>query len=162
MNHSPNPVTLRPLELGDADVIARWAADPEFCHQADWTPGLPFSERQRFHQRLIQSRPPDLIMLGVIHRSVLVGYVDLHGDEPHQREIGFVIGERARWGRGLGPRPQALTMALTSSACRRSGPRPSMPTSARCEYSSASACWRSAEATRAHSSTSPPTSASSR
>jgi RimJ/RimL family protein N-acetyltransferase len=102
VNHSANLVTLRPLELRDADVIARWAADPEFCHQADWTPGLPFSERQRLHQRLIQSPPPDLIRLGVIHRGVLVGYVDLHGDEPHRREIGFVIGERGRWGKGLG------------------------------------------------------------
>ena len=102
MNHAANSVTLRPFELRDADVMARWAADPEFCREADWTPGLPFSERQRFHRRLIQSGPSDLIRLGVIHRGVLVGYVDLHGDEPHRREIGFVIGERGRWGRGLG------------------------------------------------------------
>ncbi len=32
----------------------------------------------------------------------MVGYVDLHGDQPHRREIGFVIGERSRWGQGLG------------------------------------------------------------
>jgi hypothetical protein len=162
VNHAANSVTLRPFELRDADVMARWAADPEFCREADWTPGLPFSERQRFHRRLIQSGPSDLIRLGVIHRGVLVGYVDLHGDEPHRREIGFVIGERGRWGWGAGPRRQVLTMALPSSACRRSGLRPLIPTSARCEYSSASACWRSVEATRVYTATSPPTTASSR
>lgn len=102
MNKSANPVTLRPLQLEDADVIAGWAADPEFCHEADWTPGLPLAELQRFHQRLIQSPPPELIRHGAIQGGTLVGYVDLHGDEPDRREIGFVIGERRRWGRGLG------------------------------------------------------------
>ena len=32
----------------------------------------------------------------------MVGYVDLHGDGAAERELGFVIGERAKWGRGLG------------------------------------------------------------
>jgi len=64
---SPNPVTLRPLELQDADMIAGWAADPSSRHEADWTDDLPFTERQRFHQTLLQSPPPELIRLGAIH-----------------------------------------------------------------------------------------------
>lgn len=95
-------VILRPLDVRDADVMARWAADSEFCRAAGWTAGLPHAEYRRFHQGLIQSPPVDLIRLGAIHNGVLVGYVDLHGGEPHRRELGFVIGERSRWGRGLG------------------------------------------------------------
>ena len=107
MDGSANPVTLRTLAIQDADVIAAWAADPEFCREADWTTDLSFTESQRFHQTLIQSPPPELIRLGVIHEGLLVGYVDLHGDEPHRRELGFVIGERSRWSRGLGRRAGA-------------------------------------------------------
>jgi len=102
MDGSVPPVTLRKLTLQDADVFATWAADPTFCHEADWTTGLSFAEYQHFHQTLIQSPPPELIRLGVMHEGILVGYVDLHGDEPHRRELGFVIGERSRWGVGLG------------------------------------------------------------
>jgi RimJ/RimL family protein N-acetyltransferase len=63
---------------------------------------MPFAERRRVHEKLIQSPLSDLIRLGVDYEGVLVGYVDLHGDEPHRRELGFVIGERGRWSRGLG------------------------------------------------------------
>lgn len=99
---SANALTLRPLEVQDADVIAAWAADSEFCREAGWTADLPFPERRRFHRTLIQSPPRALIRLGAIHAGLLVGYVDLHGDEPDRRELGFAIGERGRWGRGLG------------------------------------------------------------
>jgi len=51
---------------------------------------------------LIQSPPDDLLRLGVVRLDTLVGYVDLHGDQSHRRELGFVIGERGRWGHGLG------------------------------------------------------------
>jgi RimJ/RimL family protein N-acetyltransferase len=95
-------VTLRPLELQDGDVIAGWAADAEFCREADWTADLAFAEYQRFHRNLIESAPPSLIRLGAIHAGVLVGYVDLHGEESDRRELGFLIGERSRWGQGLG------------------------------------------------------------
>lgn len=40
--------------------------------------------------------------MGAVLDGDLVGYVDLHGDEADRRELGFVIGERARWGLGIG------------------------------------------------------------
>jgi RimJ/RimL family protein N-acetyltransferase len=95
-------VILRPLAQPDAEVIARWAADPKFCREADWTVDLPFAERRRVQEALIESPPRELIRLGAVHDGVLVGYVDFHGDEAHRRELGFVVGERSRWGRGLG------------------------------------------------------------
>ncbi len=104
-------MTLRPLELQDAEVIAAWATDREFCREADWTADLTFTEYRRFHQNLIQSPPPELVRLGAIHEGLLVGYVDLHGDEPQRRELGFVIGERGRWGRGLGRLAGAACLA---------------------------------------------------
>jgi RimJ/RimL family protein N-acetyltransferase len=95
-------VILRALELRDADVMARWAADSEFCRAAGWTADLPHADYRRFHQTLIRSPPTDLIRLGAVHDGILVGYVDLHGNESHRRELGFVIGERSRWSRGFG------------------------------------------------------------
>lgn len=88
--------------MEDGDVIAEWASDRQFCLEADWAPGLPIAERRRAQRTLIQSPPFNLIRLGAIHDGDLIGYVDLHGDEPVCRELGFVIGGRDRWGRGLG------------------------------------------------------------
>lgn len=90
------------MTLEDADVIAVWAADEDFCRAVDWTLGLSFEEHRHFQARLICSPPSDLVRLGALHEDQLVGYVALQGDEPHRRELGFLIGPRTVWGRGLG------------------------------------------------------------
>lgn len=95
-------VWLRPLALDDAQTIARWGADEAFCLAAGWTVGRDREAHVSFQQRLISQPPPDLVRLGVQRHDDLVGYVDLHGDEPARRELGFVIGPRALWGRGIG------------------------------------------------------------
>ena len=59
-------------------------------------------ERVWFFRQLVEVPPPDLIRLAALHEGVVVGYVDLAGAEPHERELGFVIGDRSTWGRGLG------------------------------------------------------------
>jgi RimJ/RimL family protein N-acetyltransferase len=79
-----------------------WAADSEFCRHAGWAVDLPVTERVRLLRVLIRCPPPELIRLGVIHNGRLVGYIDLHGGEPDRRELGFLVGERSQWGRGLG------------------------------------------------------------
>lgn len=95
-------VHLRELVAADADVLAGWAGDEVFCREAEWSPGLPFEVHRDFHRGLIASPPPELLRLGVVSGGDLVGFVDLHGLEPHRRELGFTIGGRSRWGRGLG------------------------------------------------------------
>lgn len=93
---------LRFLEPDDAEVVASWAFDPRFCAAAGWTAGLSIAEYVSFQLRLITEPPGDLLRMGAVHRGELVGYVDLHGSEPDRRELGFVIGDSRRWGRGLG------------------------------------------------------------
>ena len=95
-------VSLHPLTLEDAQSIAGWAADPRFCRAADWTVGLFPSEYLAFQTELIREPPTDLVRLGALLDGRLVGYVALQGSEVGRRELGFVIGERALWGRGLG------------------------------------------------------------
>jgi len=63
---------------------------------------MSLAERQQAKRRLVLAPPKNLIRLGAVLDGDLVGYVDLHGDEPDRRELGFVIGERARWGLGIG------------------------------------------------------------
>ncbi|MBC7461763.1 MAG: GNAT family N-acetyltransferase [Thermoleophilia bacterium] len=49
------------------------------------------------------SQPPDaLLRRGATTGGQLIGYVDLHGDEPEGRELGFVVGGRENWNRGYG------------------------------------------------------------
>lgn len=101
MSDTPT-VDLRPLELADAETIASWALDPLFCAAAEWTAGLSMAEYVSFHRRIITEPPGDLLRLAAVHQGELVGYVDLHGSEPARRELGYVIGDSRRWGRGLG------------------------------------------------------------
>ncbi|QDO88092.1 GNAT family N-acetyltransferase [Ornithinimicrobium ciconiae] len=95
-------VLLRPLASQDVHVFADWAADEEFCRAAEWTVGLSAQQHHAFHTRLMTSPPHDLLRFAAVLNGRLVGTVDLHGDEPDRRELGFLVGPRSRWGQGLG------------------------------------------------------------
>ncbi|WP_157557683.1 GNAT family N-acetyltransferase [Intrasporangium oryzae] len=95
-------VCLRPLDLENAETLAYWGTDDEFCRAAGWTVGLSHEDHVTFQRRLIEHPPSDLTRLGVHAQAGLVGYVALQGNEPSRRELGFVIGGRSRWGHGYG------------------------------------------------------------
>lgn len=107
MNRS---VHLRPLRHDDVPVIASWAQDGELCREAEWSEDLPHERHLAFWHGVIDAPPSGLIRLGAVSGDDLVGYVDLHGVDPARRELGFLIGVRARWGEGLGY--QAAAAAL--------------------------------------------------
>jgi RimJ/RimL family protein N-acetyltransferase len=93
---------LRPLVSADVSIYASWGLDRLFCEHAGWTVGLSVAAHQE-HWRKLMTRPnPDHLRLAVVMRDEVVGYVDFAGDEPHRRELGYVIGPSARWGQGLG------------------------------------------------------------
>lgn len=97
-------VTLRPLRPGDEEAAVRWAADPEFCLAAGWTPGLA-PRLVRDHWRpIVAGSWPDFLRLGVEVGGRFVGYVDLAELTPTSGQFGIGIGERALWGRGWGGR----------------------------------------------------------
>jgi RimJ/RimL family protein N-acetyltransferase len=98
----PPLVALRPLGQSDAKVIASWTSDPEFCRAAEWSQSKSPLEHLQFQQRLISSLPETLVRLGAIELDRLIGYVDLQGRDHRRRELGFVIGGRENWNRGLG------------------------------------------------------------
>ena len=101
--HTPPEVTLRPLVAADAATLAAWALDATFVAHADWTPGLPLDEHERFWRTIITDpQDQELLRLGVVHGGDLVGYVDLYGLDLAERELGYVIGPSTRWEQGLG------------------------------------------------------------
>ncbi|UQN06166.1 GNAT family N-acetyltransferase [Deinococcus sp. QL22] len=104
-------VTLRPLRPGDEQVAVRWAADPEFCLAAGWTPRLAPRLINRHWQLLIAGTGPDFLRLGIEENGQLVGYVDLANRQAHTAELGVAIGERAQWGRGLAAEACRLMLA---------------------------------------------------
>lgn len=93
---------LRPLVEQDIAVYSQWGQDPVFCEHAGWTVGLPLAEHEAHWQRLVDAPGPDLIRLAAVRGDDVVGYVDLHGDRPHRRELGYVVGPAALWGHGIG------------------------------------------------------------
>jgi RimJ/RimL family protein N-acetyltransferase len=95
-------VDLRPLAREDAETIASWAGDPEFCAAAEWPYGRSWDHYLEWARGFILDPPPALLRLGAVHEERVVGYVDLHGGEMDRRELGYVIGDRKAWGQGLG------------------------------------------------------------
>ncbi len=103
-------VHLRPLTLDDVPVLASWAEDVELCRAAGWSTGLPRERHLAFWRGVVDAPPPELLRLGAVSGGTLVGYVDLHGLEPARRELGLLVGVRARWGDGLGGRAVAAAL----------------------------------------------------
>jgi RimJ/RimL family protein N-acetyltransferase len=106
---------LRPLEHADAAVLAAWGEDTTFCRHTGWT----MTSRVALHDfwvRQVEDPPDGLIRLAVEDANAatdgdLVGYVDLHGTDPGEKELGFVIGPSHRWGQGLGRRAAEAGLA---------------------------------------------------
>lgn len=96
------PVVLRLLSREDVQELASWGADERFCAHADWSVDLSEEWATRWWQDQVSSAPADLIRLAAVSEQRVVGYVDLHGDDPVERELGFVIGPSAHWGQGFG------------------------------------------------------------
>jgi len=104
-------VRLRPLRPGDEEAAVRWAADPEFCLAAGWTPGLA-PRLVRAHWRpIVAGLGPEFLRLGVEAPGRLVGYVDLGHLTRTSGEFGIGIGERALWGQGVGRAAGRLMLA---------------------------------------------------
>lgn len=95
-------VRLRSLAAGDAAVLAEWGTDRVFCEHAGWSPDTALADRREWWATTITQPPPGLLRLAACVSGEVVGYVDLHGSEPDRRELGYVVGGRDRWGRGLG------------------------------------------------------------
>lgn len=94
-------IRLRPLADADAPVLARWAEDDVFRLAADWSDGT-LAEHEAVFRHSIAHAPAELLRLAAVYDGRLVGYIDLHGSAPRVRELGYLIGPSAAWGRGLG------------------------------------------------------------
>jgi RimJ/RimL family protein N-acetyltransferase len=100
-------VVLRPLTDEDAAVASRWGDDPDFRAFSGWTVDRPREEREVLWRAVVTRPPDDLLRLAALDAGAgadgdLVGYADLHGSEPTRRELGYLVGTRAHWGRGWG------------------------------------------------------------
>ena len=71
-------VLLRPLEPGDAPVMAAWGDDLLFCDEAGWSRDLDPAERRERWAELVAEPPADLLRLAAVVDGEVVGYVDLH------------------------------------------------------------------------------------
>lgn len=104
-------VGLRPLELRDIDAMVGWSRDDAFCRAAEWTVGLADSAMREHCLAMIHQPSPDLLRMAVTGNDQIVGYADLFGTDPTNRELGILIGRRSGWGRGLGRTGAALMLA---------------------------------------------------
>ena len=95
-------VSLRELTRDDARELATWQTDPTFATIAGWRPTSTIAEGEGWWRESISNPDPLLTRLGAVEAGGLVGYVDLYGEGPEERELGYLVGPSLRWGRGLG------------------------------------------------------------
>ena len=107
---NPTALYLRPLQHQDAPALAAWGQDELFCRHAGWT-ATSSTGLHDFWVRQVEDPPVGLLRLAVVHADEVVGYVDLDGSTPGQKELGFVIGPSHRWGVGLGGRAAEAGLA---------------------------------------------------
>lgn len=100
--HLSSSMFLRPIELSDLPTYVSWGRDRVFCEHAGWTVDLPEPAHEAHWRALIERPKPNLVRLAAVAGDELVGYVDLAGEEPDRRELGYAIGPSDRWGHGLG------------------------------------------------------------
>lgn len=102
--HGSLSVGVAPHEPRGCGHICVWAEDEVFCQHAGWTSRSAEAVRD-FWLRQVETPPADLIRRAATSADEgLLGYVDLHGAKPRERELGFLTGPSLRWGRGLGGR----------------------------------------------------------
>lgn len=86
----------------DAETLASWAVDAVFCAHAGWRLRGSPADAVPWWREAITRPDPKLMRLLALSADEPVGYVDLHGDDVTERELGYVIAPSTRWGRGLG------------------------------------------------------------
>jgi RimJ/RimL family protein N-acetyltransferase len=94
-------LALRPLVADDAPFLAWLQTDPVFAAHAGWRRTTAIADGEGWWRESIAVPDPLLWRLLAITADGPVGYVDLHGEEAHERELGYAIGPSQLWGRGL-------------------------------------------------------------
>ena len=94
-------VILRPLVEEDSRFLASLQTDPLFASHAGWRHSRTIAEGEGWWREQIASPDPLLLRLLATVDDRPIGYVDLYGDDPHERELGYAVGPSVLWGRGL-------------------------------------------------------------
>jgi len=110
-------LTLRPLELGDADALFPYASDSEVSRMMSWDPHKDRKDTVAFLERMIAAREAGTsVGWAIVVGGAPVGVISLDGITWHFRawridraEMGYWLG-RPHWGKGL--MSEAATAAL--------------------------------------------------
>ena len=114
----PPVVRLRALTPDDLATVVRWSRDEVFCRANGWEVGRAPAAVRRHWAALIAEPRDDFLRLGAEAEGELVGYADLADIGPADAELGFAVGDSARWGAGLGT---AIARAMVTHALEHLG-----------------------------------------
>jgi hypothetical protein len=99
-------IALRPLVVDDAPFLASLQTDPVFAAHAGWRHVTAIADGEGWWRESIAVPDPLLLRLVAITIDGPVGYVDLHGEDPRLRELGYVIGLRRAGAKGWRQKPR--------------------------------------------------------
>lgn len=95
-------ISLRTLVPADALTFGMWQADREYAAHAGWKCVDSPETDLEWWRETIAGRDPLLTRLMAEADGEPIGFVDLYGDDPHSRELGYSVAPADQWGKGLG------------------------------------------------------------
>jgi [ribosomal protein S5]-alanine N-acetyltransferase len=105
-------ITLRPLDISDAEPVFALFSDPEAMRYWSYPPYTEISQaEERLQRDIAAAAAQEWLPWGITLENTLIGTVTLHDLNLMQgrAEIGYMLG-RSHWGKGLAR--EAVTLAI--------------------------------------------------
>lgn len=96
-------INIRPITMQDFESVLKWGKDDTFCLANDWEQNRDEQELYTWWDFCVHHPSEGFIRLGIEFESELIGYGDIVLLTKNTVELGIAIGDRTRWGQGIGP-----------------------------------------------------------
>ncbi len=110
-------VTIRPLQLGDAEAVQRYASDKRVARTTTIPEPYPPDGGETFVKKAVEEHANgEAFHFGILSDGELIGAIDLRSIDRENRslEFGYAIAA-SHWGKGVTSR--ALALALRYAFC---------------------------------------------
>ncbi|HLR16070.1 MAG TPA: GNAT family N-acetyltransferase [Bacillota bacterium] len=114
-SHINSSITIRPITMQDFESVLKWSKDDIFCAANDWEKNRGEQELYTWWDFCVHHPHKDFIRLGITLENDLIGYGDIVVLKEDKAELGIAIGERSRWGQGIGTRAMMCLMDVAKS-----------------------------------------------
>lgn len=102
LSHIYDSINIRPITMQDFESVLKWSKDDTFCLANDWEQNRDAQELYTWWDFCVHHPSEGFIRLGIALENEIIGYGDIVLRTKNTAELGIAIGDRTRWGQGIG------------------------------------------------------------